>query len=48
MGKIFKHLTREDRIQIELLLKLEYSVSKISKMLGVHYSTIYREISIKI
>ncbi|MBQ8166512.1 MAG: IS30 family transposase, partial [Lachnospiraceae bacterium] len=37
-------LTREDRIQIELLLKLEYSVSKISKMLGVHYSTIYREI----
>ena len=44
MGKIFNHLTMENRIQIELLLKLDYSVSKISKMIGVHRSTIYREI----
>lgn len=44
MGKVFKHLTKENRVRIELLLKLDYSISKIAEMIGVHRSTIYREI----
>lgn len=44
MGKNFNHLTKDNRIRIELLLKLGHSVSDISKLIGVHRSTVYREI----
>ncbi len=44
MGKVFNHLTMDSRIRIELLVKLGYSVIEISKLIGVHRSTIYREL----
>ena len=39
-----KYLTMNERNKIEVLLKEYYSVSKIAKIIGVHRSTIYREI----
>lgn len=39
-----KYLTINERNKIEVLLKENYSVNKISKIIGVHRSTIYREI----
>ena len=39
-----KYLTINKRNKIEVLLKENYSVNKISKIIGVHHSTIYREI----
>lgn len=44
MGKCFKHLTWDDRIRIDTLLKQNISVKEISKQLGIHRSTVYREI----
>lgn len=40
----FKQLTRYNRLQIEGLLKLKTPIKDIAKVLGVHISTIYREI----
>lgn len=42
--RTFKHLTKTKRLQLESLLKAKLSVKEISKQLGVHISTIYREI----
>lgn len=39
-----KHLSYEERIKIETMLDLNMSVLEISKELGRHHSTIYREI----
>ena len=39
-----KYLNMNERNKIEVLLKENYSVSKIAKMIGVHRSAIYREI----
>ncbi len=44
MGKCFNHLTWDDRIRIDTLLKQQVSVNKIAKILGIHRSTVYREI----
>ena len=40
----FKHLTKTQRLQLETLLKVKVSVKEIAERLGVHISTIYREI----
>jgi IS30 family transposase len=40
----FKQLTKTNRIEIQTLLSEGFSKSKIAKYLGVHRSTIYREI----
>ncbi len=44
MGRQFKQLTRTSRISMETLLNMGHSVSEIARYLGVHRSTIYREI----
>ena len=44
MGKKYKHLRLGERLQIEVLLKANVKVSEIAKVIGVHRSTIYREI----
>ena len=44
MGKKFKHLSFADRIKIEVLLKEGKSAKYIADYIGVHRSTIYREI----
>ena len=40
----FKHLTKTKRLQLEAYLKIKMPKSQIAKELGVHISTIYREI----
>lgn len=40
----FKHLTKTKRLQLESYLQLKISKKDIAKLLGVHISTIYREI----
>lgn len=40
----FKHLTKTMRNQLESLLKANVSKTKIADLLGVHFSTIYREV----
>lgn len=40
----YKHITWDDRLKIEALLKANVPVSKIAKIVGFHRSTIYREI----
>jgi IS30 family transposase len=45
MGKHFNQLTRTDRLQIEVMRNKGMPPSEISKSLGVHISTIYRELS---
>lgn len=40
----FKHLTKEKRIQIEILLKLKIPKTQIAKELGISRSTLYREL----
>lgn len=40
----FKHLSFCDRLQIEALLKAKVSTKEIAQILGVHISTIYREL----
>lgn len=44
LKKRYKHLTYNERIVIEKMLKIGEPISNISKALGVHLSTIYREI----
>ena len=41
----YHHLTRDQRCQLYILKKRGDSISIISKELGVHRSTIYRELS---
>ena len=43
-GSMYKQLTMNDRIVIARLLKQSYTYSKIAKIIGVHPSTISREI----
>lgn len=40
----FKHLTQTARVQIEAWLKTKTPIKEIAEMLGVHISTIYREV----
>ena len=40
----FKHLSMTARLQIEAWLKLKTPIKQIAEMLGVHISTVYREV----
>lgn len=40
----FKHLTKTARLQLEMLLKANMPKKQIAELLGVHLSTVYREI----
>lgn len=42
-----KHLTYDDRLEIERLIKLDFSLSEISRELNRHKSTISREITLR-
>ncbi len=42
--RTFKHLTKTKRLQLEALLRAGVSKREIANVLGVHISTIYREI----
>ena len=44
MGRQFKHLSKTQRNQLEMLLKANISKKEIADYLGVNLSTIYREI----
>lgn len=44
MARIFKQLTKADRIRVEALLKAGHSKEEIADQLHVHRSTIYREV----
>lgn len=44
MGKLFKHLSQNDRIKMETMLNSGYKVVEVAEYLHVHRSTIYREI----
>ncbi len=44
MGRRFKQLTRSDRLKIEALDKAGHKVKEIAELIGVHQSTIYREL----
>lgn len=41
----YKQLIHEQRTQLEVLLRAKTPISKIAKLLGVHRSTIYRELA---
>ena len=40
----FKHLTKTKRLQLESYLRIKMSKKQIAEILGVHISTVYREI----
>ena len=44
MGKEFHHLTYNDRLKIEALNQAGHSATEIAKIIGVHMTTIYREL----
>lgn len=44
MGKCYNQLTRENRIQIEALVRAGHTKTEIAKQLGKNYSTIWREL----
>lgn len=44
MGKKYRHLTEQDRDFLCLMLQKGYKKGKIAAILGVHRSTVYREI----
>lgn len=44
MGKLFKHLSQNDRIKMETMLNFGHKVVEVAEYLHVHRSTIYREI----
>lgn len=44
MGKLFKHLSQNDRIKMETMLNSGHKVVEVAEYLHVHGSTIYREI----
>lgn len=43
MGKLFKHLSQNDRIKMETMLNSGHKVVEVAEYLHVHRSTIYRE-----
>ena len=43
MGEIYHHLSLNDRMTIEKLLRKKMKVKEIAEIIGVHISTIYRE-----
>jgi len=45
MAKGYNHLTEQDRIFLSQMLRQGYTKAKIAKILGVHRSTVYREIN---
>lgn len=45
MGSKYSHLTKRERIEIETLLNSGHKVIEIADYIGVHRSTIYREIA---
>lgn len=44
MGKRYHHLTEQGRICLRVMLERHYSTNKIAETLGVHRSTVYREL----
>ena len=44
IGKLFKHLSQNDRIKMETMLNSGHKVVEVAEYLHVHRSTIYREI----
>lgn len=44
MGKCYSHLSRDDRLKIELMLRHGFGKREIAEELQVHISTIYREV----
>jgi IS30 family transposase len=44
MAKQYRHLTEKDRIFLRVMLERRYPKNKIAEILGVHRSTIYREL----
>lgn len=44
MGKCYNQLTRDDRLQIEALVRAGLTKTEIAKQLGKNYSTIWREL----
>ncbi len=40
----FKYLTWTQRLQIEAYMKVKTPIKKIAELIGVHYSTVYREL----
>ena len=44
MKRTFKHLTRDDRLKIELYRKLGYSAKRIAQEIGCSVRTIYYEL----
>ena len=44
MREKFKHLTKTDRIKIETLYNAGHSIIQIAEIIGVHRSTVYREL----
>ena len=44
MGKKFKHLAYEDRLEISAMLNAGASVSAIAKKIGCHYTSVAREL----
>lgn len=44
MGKLFKHLSQNDRIKMETMLNSGHKVVEVAEYLHVHRSAIYREI----
>ncbi len=44
MNKKYNHLTEKDRIFLRIMLERRYPKNKIAEILGVHRSTIYREL----
>lgn len=44
MESKYKHLTEKDRIFLRVMLERHYPKNKIAEILGVHRSTIYREL----
>lgn len=44
MGKHFSHLTPTQRTQIDAFVRAGMKVVDIAKEIGVHYTTIYREL----
>ena len=45
MARRFKQLTKADRLKIEALDKAGHKVKEIAEQIGVHQSTIYRELN---
>lgn len=48
MGTCYNHLTFTDRLQIEAWQKAGISKAQMAELLGVHLSTIYRELMLMV